>query len=68
VGVIGLVGVPAILLDMRAGRFDREGVVDIPFFWATAHAVWLVASTVSLGLLFLSHRRHEWRQSPGNGR
>jgi hypothetical protein len=31
---------------MFGGRMDREGFIDIPFLWVTAHTVWLVTALV----------------------
>jgi len=42
----GLPWLPIILKDMFTGRMDREGFIDIPFLWVTAHTVWLITSVV----------------------
>lgn len=66
-GVIGAVILPGMLQSMSQGKFDRESIVDIPFFPATGHTVWLVACFAAIAVLFLAHRRHEWRGPAGAG-
>ncbi|MSU61964.1 MAG: hypothetical protein EXS31_06160 [Pedosphaera sp.] len=41
---LGLIWLPNILRDISAGRMDREGFIDIPVLWVTAHTVWLITS------------------------
>jgi hypothetical protein len=40
----GLLAFPIILFSVFTGQMDREGFIDIPFLWVTAHTVWLTTS------------------------
>jgi len=61
VGIPGLVGLPAYLVEFSKGRLDRESIIDIPFFWCTAHAAWLYTCNLCVITLFLEQRRRAWR-------
>jgi hypothetical protein len=43
---LGLAALPIILKDIFTGRMDREGFIDIPFLWVTAHTVWVITSVL----------------------
>lgn len=59
-GFPGLVMNPFLAAEAVRGRVDRETFVDLPFFWVTAHGLWLLVVLVSVFLLFLAHRFHVW--------
>ncbi len=61
IGIPGLLVLPGYLVELPMGRLDRESVIDIPFFWCTAHAAWLYGCTLCVIAHFLQQRRQAWR-------
>jgi hypothetical protein len=60
-GVPGLWVLVACPVEWFQGKLDREGIIDIPFFWAMAHSAWLLVSVTSIAVLFLAQRQLAWR-------
>jgi len=47
--VLGIPMLPMLVSSALRGRLDREGIIDIPFVWCTAHPIWVLTSiTVAL--------------------
>lgn len=57
-GFLLLVGYP---IEFFQGKLDRESIIDIPFFWAMAHAAWLLVCLSAIAVLFLAQRQLAWR-------
>ena len=61
-GWLGFVCLPGIVAGIAQLTLDREGFIDIPFFWCTAQPVWIATSLIiafSLPGGFGSARNHE---------